>query len=302
SQKLLKNLSKVPGKLLKKLAFQLKVLTFWLQYIQNLKKCYIQPFLIRYRSKYHAKPAVSRAADLRKTGIVEEPKEIKKFEHRTFGVACVPQTPPTEFLKKKSRIQPPRPDIKHVHYKRPGYPQSLPAWVAVKRLPKKDIPDLPQDPVQTARKNFRQQNIINVKRSRPKQPRKRYVDTRYGSTYDLEPSGLLPIYIHRKDYGQIPKFVSKTIKHSAKKEPEAKDPQPLCRYVTAPEREALLQGMKKKWEELEKEFQCLPFVIDTLPRVTRKTQMEEALKQLEKDIDIIERHPYIYVYSDSEED
>lgn len=127
----------------------------------------------------------------------ESYKKQKKFDHRTFGLACVPRTPPSQFLKKKSRIEPPRPEVKHVHYKRPGYPKSLPAWVPVKRPVKKDLPDLPQDPVVTAGKNFKLQNIVNVKKSRPREPKKRYVDTRFGSVYDLESSGLMPIYIHR---------------------------------------------------------------------------------------------------------
>ncbi|XP_015519849.1 enkurin [Neodiprion lecontei] len=255
-----------------------------------------------YRSKYHMKPAKLKGEDLIKLDFTkEESVESKKFDHRTFGVACVPRTPPTQFLKKKSRIEPPRPEIKHVHYKRPGYPKSLPAWVPVKRSIKSGLPELPQDPTVTARKNFKLENIVNVKRSRPQQPKKRYVDTRYGSAHDLEASGLLPIYIHRADYGKIPSFVSSK---NIKKEEENDETrvQPLCRYITATERAKLLEGMKKKWDELQKEFQCLPFVIDTLPRITRKTQMEDALKQLEKDIDMIEKHPYIYVYSDSEED
>lgn len=56
--------------------------------------------------------------------------------------------------------------------------------------------------------------------------------------------------------------------------------------------------MKKKWDELMRQFQALPFLSDTPPKAKRKSKMEENLKQLEKDIDDIERHPYIYVYDD----
>lgn len=56
--------------------------------------------------------------------------------------------------------------------------------------------------------------------------------------------------------------------------------------------------MQKKWDEIMKKFQCLPFLTDTPPKVKRKSKMEEQLKQLEKDIDNIQRHPYIYVYDD----
>lgn len=56
--------------------------------------------------------------------------------------------------------------------------------------------------------------------------------------------------------------------------------------------------MKKKYSEIMKQFQCLPFLIDTAPKVKRKATMEGKLKQLEKDIELIENHPYIYVYDD----
>lgn len=59
--------------------------------------------------------------------------------------------------------------------------------------------------------------------------------------------------------------------------------------------------MKKKWDEMMKKFQCLPFLTDTPPKAKRKSAMEKDLLQLEKDIEIIERHPYIYVYSDDDE-
>lgn len=56
--------------------------------------------------------------------------------------------------------------------------------------------------------------------------------------------------------------------------------------------------MKKNWEEKMNQFQRLPFLTDTLPKVKRKVKLENDLKQLEKDIEFIERHPYIYVCDD----
>ncbi|XP_015114584.1 enkurin [Diachasma alloeum] len=78
---------------------------------------------------------------------------------------------------------------------------------------------------------------------------------------------------------------------TSKKKKEA-----MCRYVTDEERAELLYGMKKKFEELMHEFQVLPFLTDTPPKAKRKAKMEKDLNQLEKDIDLIERHPRIYVY------
>ncbi|XP_023289540.1 enkurin, partial [Orussus abietinus] len=204
---------------------------------------------------------------------------------------------------------------KHIHFRLPGYPRKLPSWEPIKRADKDKLPE--------TNVNFRKRNILNVKKSRPRQPKKRYVDTRFGDSHDLEPSGLLPIYVFRKDRGKwldkkksdIKKTGSKI--ESAKKwkemgekgidlkdqdEAEAKRVQSLCRYITQEQRANLLEGMKKKWDEMMKQFQCLPFLTDTPPKAKRKAKMEEALSQLEKDIEIIQRHPYIYVYSDDEDE
>ena len=59
--------------------------------------------------------------------------------------------------------------------------------------------------------------------------------------------------------------------------------------------------MKRKWDEMMKTFQRLPFLTDTPPKAKRKSKLEKDLLQLEKDIEIIQRHPYIYIYSDDEE-
>lgn len=57
--------------------------------------------------------------------------------------------------------------------------------------------------------------------------------------------------------------------------------------------------MKKKWEEMMKQFQRLPFLSDTLPKAQKKAKMERELQQLEKDIATIEQHPHIYVYDNN---
>jgi len=58
--------------------------------------------------------------------------------------------------------------------------------------------------------------------------------------------------------------------------------------------------MKQKWEEAMKRFQGLPFLADTLPKAQRKARMERELQQLEKDIAIVEQHPHIYVYDNTD--
>lgn len=57
----------------------------------------------------------------------------------------------------------------------------------------------------------------------------------------------------------------------------------------------LVQGLKKNWDELHHDYQGLSVVIDTPPKKAHKEKLEVEMKQLEKDIDVIERHKIIYI-------
>lgn len=53
--------------------------------------------------------------------------------------------------------------------------------------------------------------------------------------------------------------------------------------------------MKHNWQELQKVYQGLSIVTDTLTKKTRKIKLESELKQLENYIILIESHPHIFV-------
>jgi hypothetical protein len=55
------------------------------------------------------------------------------------------------------------------------------------------------------------------------------------------------------------------------------------------------QDLKHKWEELQKAYQLLPILTDTIPKIQHQTKLDEDLKQLENDIKTIECHPDNYV-------
>lgn len=65
--------------------------------------------------------------------------------------------------------------------------------------------------------------------------------------------------------------------------------------IEGEERQAIMDGLKKNWDDLHKEYQGLSVVTDTVAKKARKEKMEAEMKQLEKDIEVIERHPVIYV-------
>lgn len=58
----------------------------------------------------------------------------------------------------------------------------------------------------------------------------------------------------------------------------------------------IVQDLKNNWELMQKAFLQLPMLTDTIPKILRKTKMEQELKQLEKDIALVESNPYIYIY------
>ncbi|KAG7208300.1 hypothetical protein KM043_014540 [Ampulex compressa] len=230
----------------------------------------------------------------------------EKSAHRTLGLPSVPLRPPAEYLKKKSRVEHRRTDVKHEHARRPSFRCKLPSWEPV-RVKIKDEPGEATKERILEGKDFRKENVLCVQRASARKPKKRYVDTRFGDSHPLEPSGLYPTYVHKKGYGSAPSIhrrrrkereaSARQLSEERRKDEERKS----CRYITEEERAKLLTGMKKNWDELMKQYQCLPLLIDTLPKVQRKTKMERALHELEKDIAIIERHHYIYVYDDEDE-
>ena len=60
-------------------------------------------------------------------------------------------------------------------------------------------------------------------------------------------------------------------------------------------RQTLLAGLKGNWEELHHQYQGLSVITDTAPKKARKERMEAEMKQLEKDIELLERHQRLYI-------
>jgi len=61
------------------------------------------------------------------------------------------------------------------------------------------------------------------------------------------------------------------------------------------ERKDIIDGLKRNWEELHHQYQNLSVVTDTVTKRYRKERLESEMKQLELDIDLMERHKVIYI-------
>lgn len=73
--------------------------------------------------------------------------------------------------------------------------------------------------------------------------------------------------------------------------------QGALKKLTEEEREEIIDGLKTNWERIHKDYQGLSVVTDTTPKKYRKERMEMEMKQLERDIETMEKHKVIYIAS-----
>ncbi|XP_012930613.1 enkurin-like [Heterocephalus glaber] len=103
------------------------------------------------------------------------------------------------------------------------------------------------------------------------------------------------------DYGVTPEYIRKRSEELKKAQEEYDHyiqenlTKAAMKMLSDEERVAVLQGLKKNWEEVHKEFQALSVFIDSLPKKVHKQRLEGEMKQLEHDIGIIEKHKIIYI-------
>ena len=85
--------------------------------------------------------------------------------------------------------------------------------------------------------------------------------------------------------------LTQTYVHTHTQRPSPPPPPPsLCMC-----RSGILAGLKEKWQDLYQQYQGLSVVTDTISKRMRKEWMEEQMRQIEKDIETIEKHTSIYV-------
>lgn len=153
--------------------------------------------------------------------------------------------------------------------------------------------------VPTCHKDYITQNIKKACRQIPRKPALRYVDDHTGTTRNWCNSGYPRIYVYGENFGKVPCYLQ-NIKQELcnKKEMQvaamASEP-PAARHLDEDERNSILAGLKKNWEEIFAEYQSLPLNINTPGQIQRKSELEQCLKCLEKDIQLMEKHDHIFV-------
>ncbi|VVC29824.1 Enkurin domain [Cinara cedri] len=216
------------------------------------------------------------------TESVKRGYNMNKDCHRTMGYAKVHLDPPSQFLKKNTRIVI-RPSVEKVKCDKKS-----------PRVPKLAPPGEPRP-----KKNIIAENIVAVKRTLPPLSKHNVQDTKDGHVIDLKNAGLEPTYVCKKNYGKTPKYIIKMYKEKEmarqKEEERIRTIKRPYRLLPQEERLELLNGLKTNWAELYKEFLLLPMITDTVPKINRKSMLDKELGSLEKDIDLLERNLNIYV-------
>ncbi|XP_027697431.1 enkurin [Vombatus ursinus] len=232
-------------------------------------------------------PKPSRYVSIFKAAVKNELQK-GKAAWKTMGPAKVDVPSPKDFMQKRSK--PPKPPLSDKKTDKNE----------VRKPPVPLRSDHPIMGIQSG-KNFINTNAAAVIMGVAKKPKPIYVDRRTGDRHGLELSGLVPKYINKKDYGIIPEYICKRNEEVKKVQEEYDNyvqtnlKKAAMKCVSDEERDAVLQGLKKNWEEVHKEFQSLSVFIDSLPKKIRKQRLEAEMKQLEHDISVIEKHKVIYI-------
>ncbi|XP_028288437.1 enkurin-like [Parambassis ranga] len=209
-----------------------------------------------------------------------------KDARRTMGPAKIMVSPPDNYLKKHSteaRVSKNTPPSKHVRTVRKP-PVPLRTEVPLMGIPTKKA-------------------CLNTTVMVPKKPHPTIVDSNKGSKQLLENSGLVPKYSRKKDYGQVPEYLLQRNEEERIAQERHEDflkeqrEQASMKNLSEEERQAVLETLKKNWDKVHHEYQCLPLIIETLSRKTHKLRLEEAMTQLERDINLFERFKTIYIPS-----
>ncbi|VEL06972.1 unnamed protein product [Protopolystoma xenopodis] len=141
----------------------------------------------------------------------------------------------------------------------------------------------------------------------PKFARFRQADTRHGDIRNLESekthSGLSKRYVWKPQLGRMPVYLVRRLQQIRvaqehylhyKNETETQ----FADYLLTPEqRNELLQGLKAAWDKYNRAYLGLSSSSDTLKTKAYKQYLEGEMDQLEKDINLVERHQFLFVDS-----
>ncbi|XP_053116381.1 enkurin-like isoform X2 [Hemicordylus capensis] len=236
---------------------------------------------------------------------VKPPRYISTFRPRVKFELAEKRTAPCKSMG-LPKLQVPSPkDFLRKHSKEPKLPKRTRHQGTMKpREP--SVPRRTEHPLMgiQGEKDFISTNAAQAVMAVAKKPLRACVDMRRGDRFLIDDSGLVKKYLKKKDFGITPKYITNRTKAAERAQEESvvyarealrrKAP----RRISKEERETLLEGLKTNWEQINKEFQSLSVVTDTIPKKLNKEKLELQMKELEHYISTIEKHKFIYVTND----
>lgn len=208
-------------------------------------------------------------------------------DHRTFGYPEEPLHAPSDFLRKRSRSA-------------SVFPRCQREQV---RLTLKAPLDHLGGKIVHHQVNHLIENIQRVDSIKPRRPATcsghSRCDTIRGDFFPLDRSGLVPKYVLKPKFGKVPQYIVERKREAQlrtqQEQERMRESEKGPKLISEGERQELLQGLRKNWEALQQVYKRLSLLTDTIPKKARKTQMENELKQIEKDMLFLENNRYIAV-------
>lgn len=104
-----------------------------------------------------------------------------------------------------------------------------------------------------------------------------------------------------QEYGEVPVYITRR-KEELNRAKDEYDQyvaeqfrQGALKQLTELEHKTILDGLKTNWEDMQDRYQSLSVLTDTVGKKYRKERMENQLKQLERDIELLEKHKIVYL-------
>ncbi|KAF4659444.1 hypothetical protein FOL46_006577 [Perkinsus olseni] len=239
----------------------------------------IPPTSSTFATAQTSKPGIRNVAGAQER---EKPKPSEHTYHKshaTFGVPIGSVKPdPQKPLKKFERTS----RVESLTALRKKSPEKLKASVS-HTVTKPPVPKLNEKPVMNlvSGKNYVTANAVdNILKAPPAKAK------HYG---ELDRD-----YLRKADYGKIPAYLEK-IKADIRSEydyirklqdQQKKEEQGRIRPLPEEERLELIEALKKKWEKVNADYQCMTHLtkLDTIGKTKRKESFEAQLAAIESDI------------------
>ncbi|KAI8612555.1 calmodulin-binding-domain-containing protein [Chytriomyces sp. MP71] len=137
--------------------------------------------------------------------------------------------------------------------------------------------------IENSKKDFIKLNALENINSAAKKPHDNTPAYRFKADY-----GKTPTYMKRRQAQSEKGFSMEEMEEALMQSPEGKKQAQMMKEGLVPlpedERAKILDGLKANWEKLNSDYQKLSLTVDTVPKIARKVNMEQQLKQLETHI------------------